>query len=184
MICSGLKTVENRTWNTDYRGRIYIHSSGQKNYYVLAGYKLPDRLDRLYDLWDKSGVSHNVPDKKDLMSKFKKNGIAKEMKECVDFEFGVKGLQEKMCDYYGVDIFDDENKDAIDKAFKNKIYFKAFAIIGHVDLVDVVEDSDSVWAEKCCYNWILDNPVLYDEPVINVKGKLRFFDVSNITLPD
>ncbi len=28
LICLGLKDVENRSWPTDYRGRLYIHSSG------------------------------------------------------------------------------------------------------------------------------------------------------------
>lgn len=28
LICRGLKDVENRSWSTDYRGRLYIHSSG------------------------------------------------------------------------------------------------------------------------------------------------------------
>ncbi len=28
LICRGLKDVENRSWPTDYRGRLYIHSSG------------------------------------------------------------------------------------------------------------------------------------------------------------
>ncbi|MCL2557473.1 MAG: ASCH domain-containing protein [Treponema sp.] len=28
MICYGVKAVENRSWKTDYRGRILIHASG------------------------------------------------------------------------------------------------------------------------------------------------------------
>jgi len=51
-------------------------------------------------------------------------------------------------------------------------------------LSDIVQDSNSVWAEKGCYHWILKNPVLYKEPVLNVKGRLRLFDVSHIDMPD
>ena len=29
LIVTGHKTVENRTWDTGYRGRLYIHASGQ-----------------------------------------------------------------------------------------------------------------------------------------------------------
>jgi hypothetical protein len=38
-------------------------------------------------------------------------------------------------------------------------YYRNFAIIGHVDLVDIVINSDSPFAEKNCFHWILGNPV-------------------------
>ena len=36
LIVSGHKTVENRTWDTSYRGRLYIHASGQMHRTPLA----------------------------------------------------------------------------------------------------------------------------------------------------
>ena len=36
LVASGAKWVENRTWKTDYRGRIYIHSSGDKSFDCLT----------------------------------------------------------------------------------------------------------------------------------------------------
>lgn len=35
LICLGLKDIENRSWKTNHRGRLYIHSSGKpkKNYH-------------------------------------------------------------------------------------------------------------------------------------------------------
>ena len=50
------------------------------------------------------------------------------------------------------------------------------AIIGSVEIVDCIQDSSSIWAEKDCYHWILKNPVLFDTPIKNVKGKLSFWD--------
>lgn len=67
------------------------------------------------------------------------------------------------------------------------------AIIGEVDIVDCVINHPSIWAEKTeilshdkefgypnygkpIYNWVLVNPVLYDEPILNVKGKLSFWE--------
>ena len=63
------------------------------------------------------------------------------------------------------------------------------AIIGKVDLVDCVIGHESVWAEKGfayasmygtqyqeIYNWVLENPVLFDEPILNVKGKLNLWN--------
>ncbi|MDM1294288.1 ASCH domain-containing protein [Sphingobacterium sp. N143] len=62
------------------------------------------------------------------------------------------------------------------------------AIIGTVDIVDCVINHPSIWAEKTndflvdigdekpIYNWVLANPVLFDEPILNVKGKLSLWE--------
>lgn len=71
------------------------------------------------------------------------------------------------------------------------------AIIGSVEIVDCVINHPSIWAEKsidckdCCpdvencpagkcpnliYNWILATPIIFDEPILNIKGKLGFWD--------
>ena len=65
------------------------------------------------------------------------------------------------------------------------------AIIGSVEIVDCVQDHPSIWAEhtvinkyidgnlessKFTYNWVLANPVLFAKPILNVKGKLSFWD--------
>lgn len=66
------------------------------------------------------------------------------------------------------------------------------AIIGSVRFVDCVINHDSIWAEKSgigqdkqtndwikpIYNWVVADPVLFDEPIPNVKGKLSFWDCS------
>ena len=67
---------------------------------------------------------------------------------------------------------------------------KCGAIIGSVEIVDCVVNHPSVWAEKSekgqcditgkwikpIYNWVLANPILFDEPILNIKGKLGFWD--------
>jgi len=65
------------------------------------------------------------------------------------------------------------------------------AIIGSVEIVDCVQDHSSIWAEREAmvyskkhgkdiivpvWNWVLANPVLFDKPITNVKGKLSFWD--------
>lgn len=71
---------------------------------------------------------------------------------------------------------------------KNPI-FSLSAIIGSVEIVDCVINHPSIWAEKSkmlydglspdrydkIYNWVLRNPVLFDKPILNVKGQLSFF---------
>lgn len=64
------------------------------------------------------------------------------------------------------------------------------AIIGKATLVDCVQNHDSVWAErlndqvlgefyeKPIWNWVLEAAVLFDKPILNVKGKLSFWDFN------
>lgn len=69
------------------------------------------------------------------------------------------------------------------------------AIIGEVDIVDCVRGHNSIWAEHVAkkikningemietnvpvYNWVLENAVLYDKPIENVKGALSFWDYN------
>lgn len=71
------------------------------------------------------------------------------------------------------------------KAFphKNKLYgdneeLPQGAIIGSVVIEDCVQNHPSVRAEKGCWNWVLRDAVLFDKPVLNVKGKLGFWNYN------
>lgn len=123
----GIKDIENRTWKTHFRGRIYIHASASKV---------------KFDNWYDSPLNNEQLLSLDPMQ-------------------------------YGLD-------------------FEYSAIIGEVDIVDCVINHPSIWAEKTftyeydesgekpigkpIYNWVLANPVLYDKPILNVKGKLSFWE--------
>ena len=59
------------------------------------------------------------------------------------------------------------------------------AIIGSVEIVDCRVNHQSIWAEytrgwpsdpKVIYHWVLANPILFEKPILNVKGRLRFWD--------
>jgi hypothetical protein len=60
------------------------------------------------------------------------------------------------------------------------------AIIGYVDVVDIVDDSKSVWAQysepgdKPTLHYILKNAHLFREPILGVKGKLGIWDYPDI----
>lgn len=132
LIACGLKDIENRTWKTNFRGRIYIHASS---------------------------ISANE----------------------------------------AYMIFSDEqaNKIFIESDFDVEMfesYKQTSQIIGEVDIVDCIINHTSIWAEKSLegiylesdikvnkeekpiYNWVLTNPVLYEKPILNVKGKLSFWE--------
>lgn len=129
----GIKDIENRTWKTHFRGKVFIHASAQ---YVKTkiGWEL----------------------------------LTDEQFKSLDEDTFVKHL---------------------DKSFP------VSAIIGEVDIIDCVVNHHSIWAEKTegkyigdgvfvlnekpIYNWVLANPVLYDKPIINVKGKLSFWYPDN-----
>lgn len=78
--------------------------------------------------------------------------------------------------------------------------FDTSAIIGSVRFTDCVINADSIWAEKSeevvvdplsglsaykrgdsysdkpIYNWKAEDAILFDKPILNVKGKLSFWD--------
>jgi hypothetical protein len=60
------------------------------------------------------------------------------------------------------------------------------AIIGQADIIDCVQDHKSIWAEhgkageKPIWNWVLANAILYDKPILNVKGKLSFWEFRDL----
>lgn len=70
----------------------------------------------------------------------------------------------------------------------DKVFAKS-AIIGSVRFVDCVINHESIWAEKShyevnlalhplrpIYNWVVADPILFDKPILDVKGKLSFWD--------
>ena len=78
--------------------------------------------------------------------------------------------------------------------------YNTMAIIGSVEIADCVVNHSSIWAEKTklptvgdvledihflgkvqnpdsiIYNWMLTNPILFEEPIMNIKGRLGFWD--------
>ncbi|KAA6348674.1 hypothetical protein EZS27_003907 [termite gut metagenome] len=126
LICAGIKDIENRTWKTNFRGRVLIHASAKGEYAPL------------------------VLNKEQMLAVTKKG------------------------------------------VWSNITYYKTSAIIGSVEIVDCLQNHPSIWAEKSyirehadyepgtyiqkVYNWVLKNPVLFEKPVLNIKGKLSFWE--------
>lgn len=107
-ISKGFKDVENRSWSTNYRGRLAIHAGLSKK--SLKDLKIVQQLTQI-----------NKP----------------------DLKFG--------------------------------------AIICTVDLIDVVQNSPSIWAIKGQYHWVLANPIEVNSEEI-IKGKLGLWDCYNSTI--
>lgn len=151
LIAHGIKDIENRTWKTKYRGRIYIHASGKPSFESLG--------------------------------------------------MGLTTAQLEEIAKYNMRTFDPVEDKGLMLSSKER--WKYSAIIGEVDIVDCVLNHESIWAEKSyepanfnslpfgeedenpsyVYNWALANPVLYDKPILNVKGKLSLWEYE-LTKPN
>lgn len=116
LIVHGIKDIENRTWRTNFRGRVLIHAAS----------------------------SH-----------------------------GRK---------FSVNLTDAQTKAAFATIAKETMFgnLPFGSIIGSVEIVDCVQNHPSIWAEKGVYNWVLANPIIYENPIENVKGKLSFWDYPGI----
>lgn len=58
----------------------------------------------------------------------------------------------------------------------NRALYPTSAIIGSVEIVDCVQNHPSEWAEKGVWNWVLANPIKFEKPIENVKGKLSLWE--------
>lgn len=156
-VAAGLKKIENRTWNTKYRGELYIHASGDDYAWPDASY-LPDSVVERMQPWIGADDLSELPD--DLR---------------IYHDLVVGAFR-----HYGVpfDPHDDLSWLTRKKAAESGYYLPAQSIIGKVNLVDVVRDSADEFAEYGKYHFVLDNAELFETPIWPVNGRLRIFEVE------
>lgn len=121
LIVDGIKDIENRSWRTHFRGRVYVHASAKQP----KGFTTMLTYGQLEDF-------HSYVDKP----------------------------------VYGC---------YVGELLLREPWF-ASAILGEVDIIDCVQNHPSIWAEKGVWNWVLASPVKYYEPILNIKGKLSFWE--------
>lgn len=118
LICWGIKDIENRSWQTKYRGKILIHTP----------IKYDERFRQMSNMF--------TPEQFDALSGSRKDMV-------------IGGSPKNM---------------------------PCSAIIGMCEIIDVVRDSKSIWAEEGCFHWVLRNGFIFDNPILNVKGKLSLWE--------
>jgi len=160
LIAYGVKNIENRSWNTKYRGPLLIHSSGPPHTWVNL-----DTLPKQFQTRANAALDDGVP------------------YEQLDPDLrGYSDLVTMMCKKYDVQNESDEtfNDTLMKRARGRGCALKGDAIIGRVDLIGVTQDSQSPWALPYHYHWRLTNAELLDPPITGVKGKLRLwnFDIA------
>jgi len=159
LICAGVKCVENRTWTTDYRGRLLIHASGD----ACSFYD----FDRLPQKW-----LNQFADYIERVDNFEPPAGAP---ETIQAAFRLNRL---IFEHYHQPLDNGSDlktwiKDAVKKY---GFFFPAQAIVGEATLSDVIQDSDDDFAIPGQFHWIMAQPVLYDKPIIDVVGHLRLWN--------
>lgn len=117
LIVDNIKDVENRTWQTKYRGELYIHTSKNS-----------------FDFW------------------------------ALDY---IKNIDNLLYQYV-VDYFGIKNN----KITKHMEQFGS--IIGKTNIINILDNSYSVWAMKDSYHWMLKNSSRINP--IPCKGKLNIWE--------
>lgn len=168
LICYGIKDVENRSWKTDYRGPLYIHSAGK-----VAFSGMPD-----FSAFDMPVISEfnafmaeiEKIEEKGRYLGFAEHGVQVYLKD--EESVSPKSLAE-------YNLLSDVYNASREKP--NKPFFLTNAIIGRADLVDVVENSTSEWAEQGAFHWVLRNPIVLRKPIPRVPGAANIW---NYDIPD
>jgi hypothetical protein len=160
LICAGVKDVENRTWKTDYRGPLLIHTSGQPHKWINQG-NMPKAFQKKHD------ALLEVPLFKYPLSHLRYEQLLERINE----------QHYKLSNSIPDDADPAELTRELDRAAQK--YGPAFpsrCIIGKVDLVDCVRDTQSEWSEPYQWNWVFENPVYFEKPILEIKGKLKLWD--------
>ena len=156
LVAFGVKDVENRSWKTDYRGEFLIHASGDPLGWI-----------NLKDL--PSDFEKRVMEALDLKTPY--DDLEFDLRRYSDL---ITHLATKL-EILGTELSDFQK--AFNAAMKSHAPpMQSHAVIGRCELVDVVHNSPSVWSQPFKYHWIIKNAEVFENPIVGVKGKLRFWD--------
>jgi len=157
LLCAGVADVENRGFSTDYRGPIYIHSTGRRSvsgmpdmseYPVPVIHEFDEILARIQNL-DSDAEYVTIPDK----------GVRIALRD------EARQPDQVIAEYALLtDVYQAYREDP------GKPFFLVNAIIGAVELLDVTTNATSVWAQDGYTHWILGNAELFEEPILGITA--------------
>ena len=155
LICRGIKTIENRSWTTSYRGKLLIHASGKPLAWPTFKY-LPDVFVKNY-------------------LKYYGTSLKTMPKEYAAYFKWVTELGE----FYHLEntpFSQPENISALAKQYGFAL--PSQAIIGETELLDIIKTSKDAFAFEGDYHWVMSNSILYEKPILDVNGKLQLWDYN------
>lgn len=158
LVAFGVKDVENRSWKTNYRGELLIHSSGDFLDWINLKDLPPDFETRCMRVLDDNTPYESLDD--DL----------RRYSDLITFLAGKLQI-------IGVDLenFQSELNSAVRKHGPPML---SQAIVGRCELVDVVKNSESVWSEPYKWHWIIKKAEVFKNPILGVRGRLRLWDLT------
>lgn len=157
LLCSGIKSIENRTWKLPEKYKnewVLIHASAAKM----------KSLQKMLTLEQRAIVDKKLGYEYDRDKVFAKSAIigAVKFSDCVINHPSIWAEKVKLA--YPCDNEDDYRDDN-----------------GKLDYETYRHDIREYFKQKPIYNWIVSDAILFDKPILNVKGKLSFWDFD---LPD
>lgn len=203
LIAEGIKNIENRSFKTKFRGEFLIHASGLWHDRLFNGELFTkDQFDNISNYWisknpelnlmrylrrETIGIDYNLPVGAII-------GKAR-LVDCVQNHDSVWAERSEFCPITGLPFFmriKNENGDFVntyggpfdsytipiqDETCKTEYIRQRFC---H-DRGEWVSDESITKSiiskdRKPTYNWVLEDPVLFDKPILNVKGKLSFWE--------
>ncbi len=156
-MCAGVKDVISLPFRTDYRGELYVHSSGRFTYLGI-----PDFSDRPMPVFHEFNAQMEKIDLIEQEARF----------------IGFPELGIRVC-------LKEEDRQPLwavrEYNFLAQVYrhyhkhpdipfFETNAIIGTIELVDVRHHTDSPWAEAGKFQWVYRHPRLFDQPLAKTTG--------------
>jgi len=153
LICRGIKIIENRSWKTNYRGKLLIHASGKPIAWPSFEY-LP----------------------RDFIKNYEKY-YGKSVKSIPSIYISYINWLEELFSFYHIDkpaFYQPENIKDLVKKYGSALPVQA--IIGEAEIVDIEQYSREVFAIPGNYHWVMKNPILYEKPILNVMGKLNLWE--------
>lgn len=153
LIASGIKDIENRTWKCPqkYIGqRVLIHASAKQ--FDIRGLLSGSQQEHLI-----AKIPNKMPLQKNIV-----NGAIIGSVEIVD------------CVVNHTSIWAEKSLESVCPICGRKITDTKPERQWCPDCRRVLDKDVNYYNQ--IYNWVLANPILFDEPILNVKGKLGFWD--------
>lgn len=148
LITLGIKPIENRTWRTNFRGRIYVHASTPRKFDIA----LTDDQTRLALPVLEKAFNGSLP--------FGAIIGEVDIVDCIQNHPSIWA----------------EKSQIIKKPIPDDFFY------GDYMTTDKYDRALAKWEKTGgilpIWNWVLANPVMYDEPILNVKGKLSFWEFN------
>lgn len=147
-------------FKTDYRGTLYIHSSGRFSYTGMpdfSGLPVPvihefnQQMTAIEELTRKSRYI-DIPDR----------GVRIVLKDEDSQDRRVIREYNFLAQVY-----------AFYRKYPSEPYFRSQAIVGKVELADISHTSASPWAKDEHFHWILRSPKIFDRSITGLKESAR-----------